>query len=79
MTTYTFQLAGHLDQRWKTVFDGFSITHELTPDQRPVTVLTGPVADPAALYGLVSRLRDLGVTLIRMHPTESEDEMEEGR
>ncbi|MBK9943255.1 MAG: hypothetical protein IPP13_16735 [Kouleothrix sp.] len=68
MTLYTFQLAGHLDQRWETVFEGFTISHQLTPDQQPITLLTGPVADQSALYGLMSRLRDLGVTLISAQP-----------
>jgi hypothetical protein len=32
--------------------------------ESPVTVFTGPVADQAALYGLISRMRDLGLPLI---------------
>ncbi len=71
MSTYIFELAGHLDRRWGLVFDGFSLTHTLTPDCRPITVLTGPVADQAALYGVVSRLRDLGATLISLRPLET--------
>lgn len=70
MTTYTFQLAGHLDRRWEAAFDGFAITHTAAPDHHPVTLLTGPVADQSALYGLISRLRDIGVTLISVQPLE---------
>lgn len=70
MNTYTFQLAGHLDQRWEAVFAGFTITHTYAPDARPVTLLSGPVSDQAALYGLISRLRDIGVTLISVQPTQ---------
>lgn len=70
MTTYTFQLAGHLDQRWEAAFDGFSITHSYAPDTHPVTLLSGPVPDQSALYGLISRLRDIGVILISVQPTE---------
>lgn len=66
MNTYIFQLEGHLDRRWESVFEGFSITHQLGPDQRPITLLRGPVIDSSALYGLLGRLRDLGVTLIGM-------------
>ena len=70
MKTYVVELAGHLDQRWELAFEGFTLTHQLTPDRRPITVLTGPVVDQAALYGLVSRLRDLGATLISLGPLE---------
>jgi hypothetical protein len=70
MMTYTFELAGHLDKRWETVFDGFTISHQFAPDHKPITVMTGPMTDQAALYGLVSRLRDLGVTLISVQPAE---------
>jgi len=70
MNTYTFQLAGHLDRRWKAAFDGFTIIHTHAPDTRPVTLLSGPVPDQAALYGLISRLRDIGMTLINVQPAE---------
>jgi hypothetical protein len=66
MRTYIFELEGHLDQRWESVFEGFSITHELGPDQRPITLMRGPLIDSSALYGLLGRLRDLGVTLTSM-------------
>lgn len=68
MQTYTFELAGHLDRRWEAAFDGFTFAHGLAPDGRPVTRITGPLIDQAALYGMVSRLRDLGVTLISVQP-----------
>lgn len=70
MNTYTFQLAGHLDRRWEAAFDGFTIVHTVAPDQHPITLLTGLVADQSALYGLISRLRDIGVTLISVQPLE---------
>jgi hypothetical protein len=71
MITYTFQIAGHLDRRWEAAFDGFTFTHTVAPNQHPVTLLTGPLADQSALYGLISRLRDIGVTLISVQPVES--------
>lgn len=71
MTSYTFQLAGHLDQRWAAAFAGFTITHGYALDTHPVTLLTGPVPDQAALYGVIGRLRDIGVTLISVQPADS--------
>jgi hypothetical protein len=68
MTCYHIQVHGHLDRGWEALFDGFSICHDYTPDHQPVTVITGPVADQAALYGLLGCLSDLGVGLISVLP-----------
>jgi len=56
---------GHLDPHWSEWLEGLTITH--TTEQ---TVLCGTVADQSALYGLLSRLRDLGLTLISVISTE---------
>lgn len=57
---YQIRVAGHLDRHWAVWFDGLAISH--APDG--TTTLTGPVADQAALYGLLGRARDLGLTLL---------------
>ena len=57
---YEIRIEGHLDSRRAAWFAGMTIARR--PDGE--TVLTGPVADMAALYGLLSRIRDLGVVLI---------------
>jgi hypothetical protein len=57
---YQIRVRGHLDARWSAWFDGLAIVHEPDGD----TTLAGPVADQAALYGLLSRLRDLNLTLL---------------
>ncbi len=57
---YHIKIKGHLDARWQEWFDGMTIT--LTEDGG--TVLTGPVADQAALHGLLKKVRDLGVPLL---------------
>lgn len=67
---YQFRLQGHLDRQWNTWFDGLTITLEENGD----TLLTGAVVDQAALYGLLSRIRDLGIPLIsviRLLPNET--------
>ncbi len=68
MTIYQIRLQGHLDHRWEALFAGFKISHEIDAGGRAVTLLTGPVADPAALYGLFARMRDLGAVLISVQP-----------
>jgi hypothetical protein len=53
-------IAGHLDTRWSDWFEGLEMRH--LPEGS--TELSGPVIDQAALYGLLNRARDLGLTLL---------------
>jgi hypothetical protein len=57
---YEIRLRGHLDTRWAASFDGLSLTHATDG----TTVIHGPIADQAALHGLLQRLRDLGLPLV---------------
>jgi hypothetical protein len=54
------RIEGHLDGQWTDWFGGLTITLEENGD----TLLTGPVPDQAALFGLLRRVRDLGMQLI---------------
>lgn len=65
---YQIRLKGHLGQQWAAWFDGLAITLEANGD----TLLTGPVADQAALYGLLRKVRDLGLPLLAVTCIESE-------
>ena len=60
MSIYQIRLQGQLDHRWSTWFEGLAIAWE----ESSVTVLTGPVADQAALYGLLRKIRDVGLPLL---------------
>ena len=67
---YEIRLRGHLDNRWAQWFEGLTITHEANGETR----LTGAVADQAALYGLLKKVRDLGLPLVavrQVKPNES--------
>ncbi len=57
---YQIRLKGHLGQQWAASFEGLTLTLEENGD----TLLTGPLADQAALYGLLRRVRDLGLPLL---------------
>ena len=63
---YEIRVQGRLDDRWAAWFDGLDLTR--TDDG--TTVLRGPVADQAALHGLLHKLRDLGVPLHSVTRTE---------
>jgi hypothetical protein len=60
---YQIRLKGHLGRQWTDWFDGLTITLEDNGD----TLLTGPVADQAALHGLLKKVRDLGLTLLSLN------------
>ena len=58
--TYEIRVRGRLDQRWSKRLAGM----EIVPQPDGETLIAGAVADQAALYGLISRMRDLGLVLI---------------
>jgi hypothetical protein len=69
---YQIRIAGHLDQHWSAWFGDLDLTHE----EDGTTSLTGAIADQAELHGVLTKIRDLGVTLISLtlvdregHPT----------
>src|SRR5919205_3296757 len=57
---YQIKVTGVLDEDWSDWFDGLTITHDATGD----TILEGAVRDQTALYGLIAKARDLGLSLI---------------
>jgi hypothetical protein len=64
---YEFRVQGELDPQWSAWFEGLRVTS----DQAGQTIIAGPVADQAALHGLLTKIRDLGLPLLsvrRIHP-----------
>ena len=61
---YSIQIQGHLDSGWSEWFEGMTITTLESGD----SVLTGDVVDQAALFGLLIKLRDLGLPLVAVNP-----------
>ena len=57
---YQIRLKGHLGGQWEDWFEGLTLTLEDNGE----TLLTGPVVDQAALFGLLRKVRDLGMPLI---------------
>jgi len=56
-------IEGHLEEKWADWFEGFDLTYTDSGD----TLLTGCIQDQAALYGLIAKVRDLGVKLISVN------------
>jgi hypothetical protein len=66
---YQIKVKGLLDGRWSDWFDGFTVT----PLESGETLLAGPVADQAALHGLLSKIRDIGLPLIALNRLQVEE------
>ena len=66
--TYHIRIKGHLDQRWSDWFGGLTITNEPNGE----TVLAGPIADQAALHGVLIKVRDLGLPLVALYQVTTE-------
>ena len=68
---YEIRLKGHLEPRWAAWFDGLTLTQE----SDGTTVIRGSVIDQAALHGLLSKVRDLGLPLIAVTHIDQPKEM----
>jgi hypothetical protein len=66
VTYYEILLKEHLEAGWVQWFAGLTITQEGNGH----TLLSGPLADQAALHGLLKKVRDLGLTLLSVNTVE---------
>ena len=62
-THYEIRVEGHLGPSVSAWFPDLVVRHEDNGD----TTLSGPVADQSALYGILMRIRDLGLVLVSVH------------
>lgn len=67
-TIYEIRIKGHLGRQWSGWFEGLAITLDANGE----TLLTGAVADQAALHGLLKKVRNLGLPLISVNPIEAD-------
>ena len=61
--SYKIRIKGHLDDRWADWFGDLKLTQQ--PDG--TTVLAGPVVDQAALYGVLTKIHNLGMPLLELY------------
>ena len=59
-------IKGRIDTHWSEWLGGLQITH-IEQDQ---SQLSGPIADQATLYGILTKLRDLDLNLVSVELTE---------
>ncbi len=70
---YVIRVKGHLDTFWQARFENLLITHE----RDGTTLLSGPIRDQAALYGILCKMRDLGLTLLSLNTSPPMQQTEE--
>jgi len=73
MQRVEIRVKGRIEEQWSEWLGGLTISHS-DPE---ATVLTGLVRDQAALYGIISRLRDLGLSLSAVSSEETEEDSDE--
>ena len=66
MLQVEIRFKGQIAAQWSEWFGGLTVA----PGEGEETTLSGTVVDQAAFYGLIARLRDLGLTLISVHSNE---------
>lgn len=69
---YHFRVKGVLDGKWSEWFEGMKVQ----PQPNGETLLAGPVADQAALHGLLHKIRDMGLPLLSVKRVDMEDQSE---
>ena len=69
MQQVEIRVKGQIDERWSEWLEGLAITHTGEGE----TVLSGSVMDLSALYGVIARLRDLGLPLLSVNHLEEEE------
>ena len=57
-----------IDFNWSEWFEGMTVQHT----EQDETILSGVVADQAALYGLLTKLRNLGLPLVSVNSVVAE-------
>ncbi len=66
---YEIRVKGLLDPSWSDWFNGMMIAHDM---ERGETLLSGTLVDETALYSVLTKARDLSLTLISVHPVEDD-------
>ena len=77
---YVIKVRGHLDEGKSYWFEELTITTCFDEDGRPITAFSGPLADQAALHGVLAKIRDMNLPLISVGNAklDSKDETESG-
>lgn len=63
------RVKGRIDREWSDWFEDLEITYS----EQDETIVAGQVTDQSALYGVLAKLRDLGLPLVSVSSVEIEE------
>jgi hypothetical protein len=72
---YRITLRGHLDGRWSAWFENMAIANQPNGE----AILSGPLADQAALHGVLIKIRDLGLPLLAVATVAPDEAQQDAR
>ena len=75
MERYAIRVAGHLAPRWAEWLAGLEMRHE----PGGTTLLSGSLPDQSALFGVLTKIRDLNLTLLTVERMPTTDRREDER
>lgn len=67
---YEIEVFGRIDPERASWLGDLDLMIHFTPEGKTISVLSGPVPDQAALFGIINRIRDMGLKLISIHSME---------
>lgn len=69
---YQFRVKGYLDPERSEWFDGLTISH----NEQGESILSGSIADQAALFGILTKIRDAGLALVEVRQGANDQEIQ---
>jgi hypothetical protein len=64
---YEIRVSGRLSPEWAEWFGNLVLRVEQSGEGASCSILSGPLADQSALFGILNRIRDLGLRLISVN------------
>lgn len=71
MQKIEIRLKDQVDEHWSEWFEGLKITHTKAGE----SVISGVLEDESAVYGLITKIRDLGLHLVSVTNTNHDDDL----
>jgi hypothetical protein len=75
-TNYRIKVSGKVKDSWSEWFNGMAIEFEMETGEQPVSTLNGTLADQSALFGVLNKIRNLGLKLLSVEQISPEMEMD---
>mgnify|MGYP003974309799 CR=1 FL=1 len=69
---YKIRIKGELNRDWENIFPGFKVSTERDQENGIIGVLVGEIIDQPQLYGIFSKMRDMGCVILDVNQIESE-------